>query len=81
MAIKTGQYLNLKDVYIDYTFEEVMFRREHVEGEIYRKFYGENEYTVPITCGNRLFSDALLSGTEISREEYLIGKLDSNEHS
>lgn len=38
MAIKTGEYLNSKDVYIDYPFEEVMFRRMKKTGLFTRSF-------------------------------------------
>lgn len=74
MAIKTGEYLNTKDVYIDYPFEEVMFRRTCTDGLIYRKFYGEKETSQPIPGDNKLFNDALLSGNEIAREDYKKGK-------
>jgi len=74
MAIKTGEYLNTKDVYIDYPFENVMFRRMKKDGAIYRKFYGEQESSEVISDDNRLFNEALLSGDEITLEEYEIGK-------
>ncbi|MCF6258345.1 MAG: hypothetical protein L3K25_18965 [Gammaproteobacteria bacterium] len=74
MVIKTGEYLNTKDVYIDYPFEEVMFRRMKKNGVIYRKFYGEEESFELIPHDNKLYSDALLSGNEITKEEYEAGK-------
>lgn len=74
MAIKTGEYLNENDVYIDYPFEGVMFRCIKKGGPIYRKFYGETESPHPIPDENRLFNDALLSGDEITQEEYELGK-------
>lgn len=74
MAIKTGEYLNTKDVYIDYPFEEVMFRRMKKDGAIYRKFYGEEESTELISHDNKLFNDAILSGDEITKEYYEAGK-------
>ncbi len=74
MAIKTGEYLKTKDIYIDYPFEEVMFRHMRKDGAIYRKFYGESESLELISHDNRLFNDALLSGNEISYEEYKQGK-------
>ena len=73
MPIKTGEYLNTKDVYIDYPFEEVMFRRTHKDGLIYRKFYGEEESLQTIPYSNKLYTDALLSGNEITKEEYTNG--------
>jgi hypothetical protein len=75
MAIKTGEYLNTKDIYIDYPYEEVMFRRTCSNGLIYRKFYGKNENPVPINDDNKLFNEALLSGHEITQEEYNKGKI------
>jgi hypothetical protein len=74
MAIKTGEYLNAKDVYIDYPFEEVMFRRMKSNGRIYRKFYGEEEAKDKINYDNKLYNEALLSGNEITKEEYEEGK-------
>lgn len=71
MAIETGSYLDSKDVYIDYPFEEVMFRRDKFTKNIYRKFYGEAESEKPIPHNNRLFNDALRYGTEITLEEYI----------
>ena len=81
MAIKTGGYLNTKNIYVDYPFEEVMFRRDHLNGNIYRKFYGEFEASEPIPYNNQLYNDALLSGDEISPEEYSHGKKLDNEES
>ncbi|WP_226648011.1 hypothetical protein [Microbulbifer variabilis] len=74
MSVKTGDYLNLKNVYIDYSFESVMFRRDKKTKNIYRKFYGEREHSNPIPHNNRLFNDAILYGQEITRKEYLEGK-------
>ena len=74
MAIKTGEYLDTKDVYIDYPFEEVMFRRMKKDGSIFRKFYGEYESTESIPHDNRLYNDALLFGDEITQKEYEAGK-------
>ncbi len=75
MAIKTGEYLNSKDIYIDYPFEQVMFRREYMGGLIYRKFYEKDESPIPISYDNGLYNDALLSGHEITREEYMKEKI------
>lgn len=74
MAIKTGKYLSTKDVYIDYPFESVMFRRMMNDGSIFRKFYGERESSELVSGDNKLFNDALLYGDEITQKEYEIGK-------
>lgn len=74
MAINKGDLFAHKDVYIDYSFEEVMYRWDHAAKKIYVRFYGEEEKSKPIPHDNRLFTDALLSGREITKEEYLMGK-------
>lgn len=71
MPIKMGAYLSQKDVYIEYEFEDVLFRRMHDTGLIFRKFYGEDEAENPIPYTNRLYNDALLYGEEITRNEYI----------
>lgn len=70
MAIETSEYLDAKDLYIDYPFEEVMFRVVKESGAIYRKFYGEEESLEVISHNNKLFNDALLSGDKITQAEY-----------
>jgi len=77
MAINKGELFNKKDVYIDYPFEDVMYRWDHVEEKIYVKFYGKDESENTVTFDNRLFNEALLSGNEISRDEYLSKKGDA----
>ncbi len=74
MAINKGELFTQQDVYVDYPFEEVMFRHMKKDGAIYRKFYGEQESSEVISHDNRLFNDALLSGDEITQEEYELGK-------
>ena len=74
MALNKGKLFAKKDMYIDYSFEEIMYRWDHVARKIYVKFYGEKEKANPIAHDNRLFNDALLSGKEITYEEYLVGK-------
>ena len=56
------------DVYIDYPFEDVMFRYEHQTHKVFRKFYGEAEVEVPHS--SRLFGDATSGGRQVSEEEY-----------
>ncbi|WP_196303834.1 hypothetical protein [Ralstonia solanacearum] len=43
MGINKGERFSREDIYIDFLFEEVMFRWDHVEKKAYRKFYGERE--------------------------------------
>jgi len=74
MAINKGQFFAMNDVFIDYAFEEVMYRWDHTTQKIYVRFYGEDESPEPISHDNRLFNDAILSGDAISREQYERGR-------
>lgn len=74
MPVKLGNHLNERDLYIDYPYEQVMFRRDHIGGLIYKKFYGQEESFRPVAHDNKLYNDALLSGVEIDRDEYVAGK-------
>jgi hypothetical protein len=61
------------DVFIDYDFEEVMFRYEFATRRCFRKFYGESEEK-EVPYDNRLLNDAILGGTEIDAKTYQEGK-------
>lgn len=70
MPVNKGQLFSDGDVYIDYPFEEVMYRWDHQQKKIYVRFYGKVENPKPVPHDNRLFNDALLSGDQITREQY-----------
>lgn len=74
MAIEKGDAFKNKDVFIDYPFEEVMYRWDNSSKEIYVKFYGRSESNNTVSPDNRLFNEALQSGVEIDQKEYLSGK-------
>ncbi|MCW8901492.1 MAG: hypothetical protein OQK95_12540 [Gammaproteobacteria bacterium] len=74
MGISKGEKFAKQDVYVDYAFEDVMFRWDHKRSKIFVKFYGELENKELVPHDNRLFNDALLYGEEITREQYLKGK-------
>lgn len=74
MGVAKGIRFSLEDVYVDYPFEQVMFRWDHTTSKIYRRLYGQAEFPESIPHDNRLFNDTLLFGDEISKEEYLQGK-------
>jgi len=74
MAIDKGEQFSCRDIYIDYPFEQVMYRWDHKTEKIYVKFYGEVEKSDPVPYDSGLFNDALLSGHEITQSEYLKGK-------
>lgn len=74
MGINLDVFRKSGDVYIDYDFEEVMFRWDAATGNIFRKFYGSDEEIVPIDRSNRLFNDALSHGEEIDFDTYSRGR-------
>jgi hypothetical protein len=74
MPIKDWSIFKNGDVYIDYDFEEVMYRWDHTLKLIYVKFYGKEENPQVVPHDNRLYNDALLYGEQITKEEYEKGK-------
>lgn len=62
--------LLIRDVFIDYEFEEVTYRWDHLGKKIYVKFYGAQERAKPVAPDHRLYREALCSGREITREQY-----------
>lgn len=74
MPIEKGPHFNTRDIFVDYPFEEVMYRWDHKRKEIFVKFYGASESEKPVERSNRLFNDALLSGEEITEQQYANGK-------
>lgn len=74
MPVSKGELFNKQDVYIDYDFEEVMYRWDHTTRKCYVKFYGNEENDRLVPHDNRLFNDALLYGEQITKEEYEKGK-------
>ena len=61
------------DVWMDYEFEDVLFRYEFNTRLFFRKFYGDaKEASVP--HDNRLLNDAIRFGEEVDCESYHRGK-------
>jgi hypothetical protein len=65
-----GELFARDDIYIDYPFEEVMFRWDHGAKKVYRRFYGEEECPDSVAHDNRLFNDAIQFGDQITRKQY-----------
>ncbi|WP_018267363.1 hypothetical protein [Methylosinus sp. LW4] len=62
-----------RDIYVDYPFEDVMFRFDSKTGSFFQKFYGAaHEAAVP--HDNRLLTEAILQGEEIDAAAYHAGK-------
>jgi hypothetical protein len=54
------------DVFIDFPYEEVMFRFEKSTGKVYRKFYGSS-YEDEVPRDLKLYGDARMAKREHSR--------------
>ena len=77
MAVPLEAFREGHDVYIDYPFEDVMFRWEYRTKKVFRKFYGKAE--AEIDHASNLFHDAIRSGgggggQQITAEQYAQGK-------
>ena len=81
MSVKIDERFDSQDIYIDYDFEEVMFRWDHKNKVAYKRFYNEEETGIAVERNNRLFTDALQDGEEISKEMYEQGKPVNNDAS
>lgn len=74
MPVEKGDIFAKRDVFVDYPFEEIMYRWDHKTKKTYRKFYGEAEDPDPVPHDNGLYNEALLSGDEIPDVAYRQGK-------
>jgi len=73
MGISKEQFRD-RDIFIDYPYEEVMFRFDHTARVFFRKLYGNaKESSVP--HDNRLLNDAIRFGDETDAAAYAAGKL------
>ena len=59
-----------RDIYIDYSFEDRMFRWEKETQKVYCRRYGERE--VEINHTSEFFNEAISAGREIDRDEYFV---------
>ncbi len=59
------------DVFIDFPYEDAMFRFEFRSGRIFRKFYGEEE--VEIARDSKLFHEAISAGDVTTPDHYARG--------
>jgi hypothetical protein len=72
MPIKNERFAQ-GDVYIDYDYEQVMFRYEFSTRKFYRRFYGEKKES-EVRFDNGLLNQAICSGVEIDRGRYYSNK-------
>lgn len=62
-----------RDIYLDYDFEEVLFRFNHKTRKFYKKFYGE-QYEYEVKYDDKFLNEAMRFGDEIDEQTYIIGK-------
>ncbi len=74
MPIEKGERFAKQDVYIDYPYEEVMYRWDHVARQVFVRFYGHPESITPVPSHNNLFNEALRFGDEITSQQYRQGQ-------
>lgn len=72
--IEKGDFFVGKDRYLFNDFEDAMFAWDHQTKRIMMKFVGGN-FDSEVQHDHRLFNDAILSGREITREEYEAGEV------
>ncbi|HAH32143.1 MAG TPA: hypothetical protein DCL44_07510 [Elusimicrobia bacterium] len=75
MGISKDQFRD-RDIYLDYDFEDVMFRYEFTTRRFFRKFYGKSEED-EVRYDNRLLNDAMRFGDETDAKTYQTGKMGS----
>ena len=59
-----------RDIYIDYPFEDCMFRWEKETQKVYRRKYGNREVEIDHT--SKIFNEAISAGREIDRDAYFV---------
>ncbi len=72
MGISKGKFRD-RDIFLDYEFEDVMFRFEAGARRFFRKFYGESKES-EVLHDNRLLNDAMLFGEETDSKTYQQGR-------
>jgi hypothetical protein len=67
-----GPSWNYLSIYVDFEFEQVMFRWDHKKKKYFRKFYDGEE--TPVSEQNKLCFAGFNYGEEITKEHYEKGK-------
>lgn len=63
-----------RELYVYDDYNQLMFRWDGVANVVYVRPYGDTESVNPLPCYDKMFNEARLYGTAISREEYERGK-------
>ena len=72
--LDTGDFFTTQDRYLYEPFERAMFFWDHEKQQAFMKLSGWT-YTTPVEQSHRIFNDAILSGIEISKEEFEAGQI------
>jgi hypothetical protein len=70
--INKGEFFAGTDRYLSYPHEDALFFWDYRARKIRMKFTGQ-DYDVEVPQDHRLFNEAILSGSEITRAEYEAG--------
>lgn len=73
--LDTGDFFTSQDRYLYEPSEQAMFFWDHKKQQAFMKLRGWT-YTTPVEPSHRIFNDAILSGFQISKEEFEAGHLD-----
>jgi hypothetical protein len=68
----TPERFRAGDVYIEYSFEDVLFRYEYATRRFFRRFVGESTES-EVAFDNRLLNDAIRFGDEVGSARYWAG--------
>lgn len=68
-VMQKGEFFRDKDRYLYEPSEDAFFYWDHGTRKIRMKFAGE-DYDIEIPHDHRIFNDAILSGREVTRDEY-----------
>ena len=72
--MEKGDFFVGQDRYLFYDFEEAMFAYDHVTAKISMKFVGD-DFENDVGHDHRIWNEAILNGIEITRAEYLAGRI------
>lgn len=75
MKVNELKLFDLCDVYFCYDLESVMFRSQLSTRQVYMKFYHEPEKPLQSPLNSRIYTDSLLYGEVISKDQYERGFL------
>jgi hypothetical protein len=74
MTMEKGEFFALNDRYLYYDYEDALFFWDHQARRVMMKFIGD-AFESEVPHDHRIFNEAILSGREVTRAEYLAGQV------